>query len=111
MSGGGNAGRRRGRARELDVADFYRQHGWVVYRLAHGCADVVALKAGTLPLLVQVKSTRRPFERFGPADRDALLHEAIMSGGVAVLAHWPLRGRLRLIPSSDWPSSGGELAA
>jgi hypothetical protein len=47
-----------------------RLEGWVAYRVPQpSAADVVALKAGHAPLLVQVKSTARAYERFGPAER------------------------------------------
>lgn len=104
MTGGGEAGRARGRHRELAVRDFYRESGYAAWRIAYGTADVIALKADEPPVLVQVKSTKRPFERFQPRDRDALLRDAQLAGGTAVLAHWPLRGSLRLWPSSEWPT-------
>lgn len=96
--------RGRGRSRELAVRDEVRAQGWVVRRLADGPADLVALRAGVRPLLIQVKSTAGgPWEHFGPADRDALAHEAIAAGADATLAYWPLRGRLRWYPSARWP--------
>jgi hypothetical protein len=96
--------RGRGRARELAVRDHLRAQGWVVRRLADGPADLVALKAGVRPLLVQVKSTAGgPWEHFGPADRTALEHEAISAGADATLAYWPPQGRLRWFPAARWP--------
>jgi Holliday junction resolvase-like predicted endonuclease len=106
----GARGRSRGRSRELAVAEHYRRHGYVAYRLAWGHADIIAMRliAGTEVAvfeLVQVKATAGgPYERFGPADRRALLAEAQAVGAHAVLAWWPLRKQLRLIPSSEWPS-------
>lgn len=98
------SGEARGRGRELDVMRFYRSTGRVAYRLAWGNADVVALKAGERPLLVQVKSTAGgAFERFQPRDRALLLVEAAQADARAVLAWWPPRGKLTLIPSEAWP--------
>jgi hypothetical protein len=54
--------------------------------------------------LVEVKSTSRPFERFGPRDRLAMKVVAERAGATAWLAHWPKNGELRWIPSSEWPS-------
>lgn len=54
--------------------------------------------------LVEVKSTSRPFERFGPRDRLAMKVIAEQAGATAWLAHWPKNGELRWIPESDWPS-------
>lgn len=109
-SDAGRRGRSRGRSRELAVMQHYRKHGYAAYRLAWGCADVIAMRLleGTEVKaafeLVQVKATSKPYERFGPSDRAELLKEAQSVGAVAVLAWWPLRGQLRLIPSSEWPS-------
>lgn len=100
------SGERRGRSRELRVADELRREGWVAYRLAWGQADVGALKAGHRPLLVQVKSTAGgPYERFGPRARLALLHEAVCAGADCVLAWWPKHGELRWIQPLDWPDT------
>jgi Holliday junction resolvase len=100
----GETSRVRGRTREHDVIRHYRRLGCVAYRLGAGVADVIVLKAGHIPLLVQVKSTRRAYDHFPPADRDALLAEAIVAGAEPVLAWWPKHGRLTLISSCEWPS-------
>lgn len=96
--------RGRGRSRELAVRDWLRAQGWVTRRLADGPADLVALRCGLRPLLVQVKSTAGgPWEHFRPEDRIALEHEAIAAGADATLAYWPPRGRLRWYASTEWP--------
>jgi Holliday junction resolvase len=98
------SGERRGRGRELDVMRHYREQGCVAYRLAWGNADVVALKAGQSPLLVQVKSTAGgAFERFGPRARALLLIEARAAGAQAALAWWPPNRSLTIIASEAWP--------
>jgi len=77
----------------------------VAYRLAHGRADVVALRAEHRPRLVQVKATSGgPYERFGPVDRAALLREARAAGADAWLAWWPSKLMLpRWIAADEWP--------
>jgi Holliday junction resolvase len=93
-----------GRSRELDVRDYYRTLGYAAWRVAWGTCDVVALKDGEPPLLVQVKSTAGgPWERFVPRDRDALARDADQAGANAVLAWWPPRGSLALYPRTEWP--------
>jgi Holliday junction resolvase len=97
----------RGTQRERAVRDKLREDGYVVYRpgASLGCADLVALKAGEPPKLVQVKTgTRNPYDHFRPDERAALVAEAEKAGAVALLAWWPLRGRLSYIDSSAWPS-------
>jgi hypothetical protein len=99
-----SADQRMGRERELAVAEVLRtQHGMVSYRLAWGHADVIGLKDGERPLLVQVKATARAWERFGPAERSALLHEALLAGARCTLAHWPRFGRLTFYGPDEWP--------
>jgi hypothetical protein len=56
-------------------------------------------------MLVEVKSDHRsPYENFRSLQRETLVCEAARAGARAVLAHWPPRGQLRLIPSSEWPT-------
>jgi Holliday junction resolvase len=97
---------RRGRQRELDVVVLLTENDFVAYRLAHGCADVVALRHDLQPQLIQVKSTAGgPYERFGPHERAALMLEAEQAGAAAVLAWWPPRQAVpRWIDSADWPA-------
>jgi len=95
----------RGRQRELAVAELLADAGFVTYRLAHGHADVIALRHDHQPMLIQVKSTAGgPYERFGPHDRALLLEEARDAGAAAVLAWWPPRRSVpEWIDSTDWP--------
>jgi hypothetical protein len=102
------SGERRGRGRELKAVELFQADGFVSYRLAHGCADVVALKAGMPPMLVQVKGTRRPWERFGPHERVLLAAEAIKAGAVPQLCHWPIGARApRFYGVHEWPQTSG----
>lgn len=99
-------GGREGRARERQVADHLRSLDWVVVKgTTYGAADLAAMRDGDTPMLIEVKSTAGgPYETFGPAKRTSMLAEAERAGARAVLAWWPPRGRLRLIPSEEWPS-------
>jgi Holliday junction resolvase len=94
-----------GRARERQVADKLRSEDWVVVKgTTYGVADLVALKAGMRPMLIEVKSTAGgPYERFPPSSRVSMLAEAERAGANAVLAWWPPRGKMRLIFSGEWP--------
>lgn len=95
----------RGHARERAVKLLLQNDDWIVVRAAGSLGfDLVALKAGHTPRIVEVKSTAGgPYERFSPADRAKLLMAAEMAGAVALLAWWPPRGKLRWIPAEEWP--------
>jgi Holliday junction resolvase len=97
----------RGSNRERAVAERLRADGWIVYRSAgsHGNADLVAMKVGFPPLLVQVKSSRRPFEHFRPEERRALEEEALLAGAVPWLVHWPTRGKETWVSRFEWPGN------
>ena len=98
----------RGHDRERAVKKHLEGEGWLVLRAAGslGVVDLVALRPRDRPLLVEVKSTAKsPYERFGPADREALRDAATQAGAHAVLAYWPPRKRLSFIYSHEWPST------
>jgi Holliday junction resolvase len=100
-------GRRRGIDRERRVAEQLLLEGWFVVRAAGslGFCDLIALKAGHDPLLVEVKSTRQgPYERFPPADREDLVATAKIAGAEAWLCWWPSHGKPQWIHSSQWPA-------
>lgn len=105
MSPRGKGGAR-GIDRERKVRDYLTERDWIAFRApaSLGVADVIALKAGRRPLLIEVKSTAGgPYERFGPKDRADLQFAAEMAGADAELAWWPPRGTLRFIPAAEWP--------
>lgn len=96
----------RGHDRERRVRDWLTERDWVVVRAAGslGEIDLVALKAGETPRLVEVKSTAGgPYEHFGPGERADLSQRAAWAGAGAWLAWWPPRGQLRWIPEAEWP--------
>lgn len=80
--------------------------GWWCARAAGslGDADIVALKVGKRPRLIEVKSSAKgPFEHFRPPDRAELLQAAGLAGADAELAYWPPRGELRFLRPDEWP--------
>lgn len=96
----------RGTQRERAVRDQLAKDDWLAFRApaSLGCADVVALRDGSRPRLIEVKSTAQgPYEHFGPAARVRLSLAAKLAGADALLAWWPPRGALRWIPESEWP--------
>lgn len=101
-----NAASRRGIQRERQVRDHLRLEGWLVVRAAGsiGCADLIAIRSGQRPRLIEVKSTAGgPYEKFGPKERAELLDAAAEADAVPLLCWWPLRKKLRFIPASEWP--------
>lgn len=96
----------RGIARERLVRDLLESEDWWVCRAAGslGDADLIALREGRRPRLIEVKSTAGgPYERFVPAARRRLSFAAQLAGADAVLAWWPPRGQLHWIPEAAWP--------
>ena len=102
-----NSAKRKGSAKERQSKALLEAAGWHVTKAGGslGCADLVALKDGERPLLVQVKATAAgPFHSFGPSERVELLAVAKGAGAVPVLAWWKPRAREhKLIESYDWP--------
>ena len=97
----------RGHARERAVKVLLQAEDWWVARAAGslGDADLVALKDGKRPRLIEVKSTAGgPYEHFRPADRAQLKLAARIAGADAVLAWWPPRGQLHWLWPEEWPS-------
>lgn len=102
----------RGIERERKVRALLGAEGYWTCRAAgsFGDADVVALKAGATPRMIEVKSTTRsPFADFGPADRKALSDAARLAGAVAQLCWWPPRKQPRWIEEADWPPIRGTM--
>ena len=96
----------RGHDRERAVRRLLEDDDWFVARAAGslGDVDLVALRAGSRPRLIEVKSTAAgPYHGFGPKDRTDLLFAARLAGAEAVLCWWPPRGKPMWIGSDDWP--------
>ena len=95
----------RGIRRERQVRIEMENNDYVVIRAAgsFGPADLLGLRVDRRPRAVEVKSTIGPYDHFGPADRADMLAWCERAGASAWLAWWPKGGRLRWIPSSEWP--------
>jgi Holliday junction resolvase len=82
--------------------------GWYVTKAGAslGVADLVALRRGAAPRLVQVKSgVGGPYAHFGPGERAELRRVAKESGAVAELCYWKPRARQPTwVPESAWPA-------
>lgn len=88
------------------MVNLLRQDDWFAIRspASLGCADVVALKDGRRPRLIECKSTTAgPYAGFSPADREALRFMADLAGAEPWLVFWPKRSKPVWIPASDWP--------
>lgn len=99
--------RRFGTRRERQVRDLLAKQDWVAFRApaSLGCADVIALRDGSRPRLIECKGTERgPYHGFPPAARRRLQATAQLAGADALLAWWPPRGTLRWIPAHEWPT-------
>lgn len=98
---------KRGAAREREYAERLEAKGWLVTRSAGSRSphDLVALKDGYVPRLIQVKSDRAgAYAHFGPRERSELRESATRAGAQAVLVWWPAdRGGPRIIPADAWP--------
>jgi hypothetical protein len=107
-----------GNTRELRVMDVLAEEGWLCASRRHigGAGDVLAIRSyvdigsakgeGIDARLIEVKSTAGgPWERFGPADRQALVETAERHGAEAWLYWWPPRKPLQRIRSSAFPKS------
>lgn len=105
----------RGHDRERAVKRLLQTEDWWVARAAGslGDADLVALRSGSRPRLIEVKSSskeRGPYADFSRKDRADLLWAAKMAGADAWLCWWPPRGNPTWIHSSEWPEPRTPLA-
>lgn len=97
---------RKGNGRERRSCALLEGDGWLVGSRRHigGAGDLLAVKAGERPMLIEVKATLGPYAHFGPKDRAELREAAKRAGAVAVLAWWKPRAREhRLIDEAEWP--------
>jgi Holliday junction resolvase len=104
----------RGIERERMVRRLLEADGYWTARAAgsKGDADVIALKAGMPPLMVEVKSTTAgPFCDFGPADREELRAAAARAGAEPWLCWWPKRGKPTWYGPEQWPKDRRKVAA
>ena len=96
-----------GHERERKLKRELESRGWLVVRAAGslGVADLIALKAGHTPMILEVKATARgPFSGFPPADRAEFLEAVALSGCVGFLVWWPKRSKPIWLAPDEWPS-------
>jgi Holliday junction resolvase len=96
----------RGHNRERQVRRLLEAEDYWVARAAGslGDADLVALRKGDKPRLIEVKSTARgPYHGFGPKERAELKSAAAIAGAEAWLCWWPPRKEARWIAWWEWP--------
>lgn len=97
---------RDGCKRERQVRQALEAQGWWVARAAGslGDADLVALKTGETPRLLEVKANEgSPYKTFSRERRMQLRLAARRAGAVAELVHWPSRANPVFIPEDEWP--------
>lgn len=102
------AARERGAQRERAVKALLEHDGYLVTKSGGslGAADLVALKAGSPSLLVQVKSDElSPYGHFGPRERAELLRAGEIAGASVVLCWWPPARGKRTGPQWIWPDA------
>ena len=95
-----------GHDRERKLKKVLEAEGWLVVRAAGslGCADLVAMKLGHTPRIIEVKSSARsPFAHFGPNDRAELIEAGDRSGASVWLCWWPKRKQAIWLAPSEWP--------
>lgn len=92
--------------RERQVKKRLEEDGWVVIRAAGslGLADLVALKLGETPRLIEVKSdTKNPWDNFRPDRRLELIAQAERAGAEAWVCWWPAHKDWIWFGSETWP--------
>lgn len=100
--------RARGDYLEHQTRDALAQYGWFIIRAGGslGCADLVALRVGKMPLLVQCKvlGKGRTMPRVDPGERAALYDAAQASGARAIIATRYRPGFVALLelPGPHW---------
>ena len=98
----------RGRRREKELQKRLEAQGYFVVKAGGslGDADLVVMKAGEKPRLVEVKSTAAgPFHSFGPQERLDLKEAAKRAGAEPFLCFWPPRKEPKWIGWTSWPDS------
>jgi Holliday junction resolvase len=96
-----NSNRKRGDYLEYQTRDALAHYGWQITRAGGslGAADLIALRAGKTPLLIQCKilGPGRKTPRIDPDERAALFRAAALSGGRPIIATRYRRGFVTLL--------------
>lgn len=90
------------------MAEGLREDGWIVKGTgdAHGAIDLIALKCGERPMVLQVKGNKTggPYMNFRRPERTLLLEEASRAGADPWLIYAPPDRRApRWLHPSEWP--------
>ena len=98
----------RGAARERIVAEELRAEGWIVKGTgdAHGAIDLIALKRGERPRVLQIKGNVAggPFMNFRQPERSLIQQEALQADADAWLVYAPPdRKAPRWLHPGEWP--------
>jgi hypothetical protein len=99
---------RKGNRAEGRTVKLLEAEGWTVGSRRHlpGPGDLLAVRAGRRPRLIEVKGRKNLWEGFRRADRQEMIDYAIPRGLRAEVAWWPPRARApRWISSEDLPRS------
>jgi Holliday junction resolvase len=98
----------KGHDRERTLKRQLEDEDWWVARAAGslGDADLVALKVGYIPRIIEVKANRSggPYMNFRKRERGDLKAAAQMAGALAELCYWPPHKQPRFIPADEWPA-------
>ena len=89
----------RGRRFEYRVRDHLRERGFFVVRAAKskGVADLIAIRRGDTPLLVQCKGGRRGGSASLPPDEWNALYDAALAAGAIPLLACRVKRRIRFV--------------
>jgi Holliday junction resolvase len=93
----------RGAERERELAKLWRSDGWQVFRSAgsHSPADLICLKRGHEPRLLQLKTGRRRWP--SRDERVALSVTAKAGGALPLIVFWQPRQKPEYVLEGDWP--------
>lgn len=97
----------KGHGRERQIKKLLEEQGWIVFRApaSLGVCDLIALKAGERPRMIEVKANELggPWSNFRWRDRADLLEAAMVAGAEAWLCHVVSRREPVWIHQSQWP--------
>lgn len=95
-----------GNAKEVQTARLLQEDGWVVGSRRHigGAGDLLAIRVGSRPRLIEVKCRKNLWEGFRAADRMALLTLAESADADALVAWWkPGASEPEWLAPHQWP--------
>lgn len=99
----------KGNAKERRTAALLAEDGWVIASRRHigGCGDLLAVRTGEIPRLIEVKASATPWMNFRRPDRIAMRAYAAVNRLDAQLAWWAPRAKTPVYFGTDqWPIGG-----